>query len=193
MFSQSKTSRVFREIYRLQNHYTCHATCDAFCCRHDKIHFNHEEYAEILRNVDEKSSRIIEQKTRLSLEADFYREFPAGGCPLLKGSKCGIYGNRPDICRMYPFAFTEYEKIIVAPCDLGIDVLLDYAYWSGDSKFFTDSYHIWQENNNKSILLKGLIIGTIHDDKMIKFSEYVENTSYEDRKRAREELIKHFE
>lgn len=69
------------------------AVCDASCCRgFPSVELTAEEYAVL--------ERLGAQRLEFTLDGRFYLVIEHG-CEFLEGNRCGIYRQRPEICRRF--------------------------------------------------------------------------------------------
>lgn len=182
---------IYNEIDQILRHYTCPDSCASICCKYSTIQFEKDEYFKILNLVDSSSKEIIENGVKPASGPDYYRTLlPI--CPLLQGTKCSIYNNRPMVCRRYPFEMSVDHGIMIRPCALGINVILDYMCWSDDITAGETIYGEWLKNKNSTLPTIVYVLGSVLDSskKLHEFTKYLNKTAPEDRKLVREECIK---
>lgn len=184
--------KVFKEFSRVLKYYECPDFCNAICCKYSPIQFEQDEYKMIINTVDYVSKEIIETQSIPAEDMGYYKELPAGGCPLLHGSKCSIYNNRPLVCQRYPIEVSMNWDIIIRPCALGINIILDYMCFIGDTEGAKDIYTEYIRNENQDVPKIAYIIESIQkgSKKLHSFTKYLNKTTPGRRKLAREELVK---
>lgn len=192
MRNKNPIDRVFNEINKIVRHYTCPDSCKSICCQYSPIMFERDEYQKILNNIDTTSKEIIETQSTPSIERGFHRELPSGVCPLLHGSKCSIYDNRPMVCQRYPIEVSIHRDIMIRPCGLGIDVILDYMCFTGDAAGASEIYNERLRIENSEVPTIAYVIGSLQDGykSLHAFTKYLNKTTPENRELARLELMK---
>lgn len=188
---KNQIDKIFKEFNRVLKHYECPDFCNAICCKYSPIQFEKDEYNVIINTVDDMSREIIETQSIPAEDIDFYKELPAGECPLLHGLKCSIYDHRPLVCQRYPIEISMEFDIIIRPCALGIDLILDYMHFSGNTASLQDIYTEYVHNKNQEVPKIAYVIGSAFtgSKKLHSFSKYLNKTTPENRRLARERLI----
>lgn len=74
----------------------CMNDCNAFCCRKGTLPVNEEE------------AKMFQEKNLSKVGENISLKLP---CEKLEGTKCGIYKNRPKICKEFPIH--QSKKIIL--------------------------------------------------------------------------------
>ncbi len=189
--NKNPIDRIFNEFNKVLKYYTCPDSCDSICCKYSPIQIEKFEYPIILNTVDQISKEIIEAKSQPASDYGFYKELPAV-CPLLEGNRCTIYQARPLVCQRYPFEVTDDRRIVIRPCALGIDLILDYIIWSNDTESAKELYEDLK-TDNKEMPKNAFVMGPFLKGVPRKFIQHLNKMKYEDRKRAREDLIKQIE
>lgn len=118
---------------QILSYYECPESCKAVCCKPCIVTFTKKEYTKALENNNYQNVLItqtkrVHKKDRCcelkSLQP--FRQFDHEICPVLNENKCGIYLQRPWLCRTYPFS-AQAEGWSLILCQLGVEVFLDYA------------------------------------------------------------------
>lgn len=192
MKNKSLPDIFYNELNKIVRHYTCPSSCNSICCKYSPINFEKDEYYRIISVVDQISKDIIKQKTIEYSKRGYYRKLPAAeACPLLHDTKCSIYENRPLVCQRFPIEMADSD-VIIRPCSLGIDIILDYMCFSGNTLGAKEIYNEWLKNQNDTVPVTAYRTELrLPDTKKLKmFNRYLKNTSQEDRKERREGIIK---
>lgn len=117
---------VFETVQEILSHYSCPSTCPATCCKIADI------------NLDEKDLEILRQASRYKTDKiEFWNEDGkrycklCPPCPFLESDKCSVYDQRPSLCRMFPFNFSNMPDVLLLfPCDMGASIVGDYVEYS---------------------------------------------------------------
>jgi len=192
MTNKSLSDIFYNELNKIVRHYTCPSSCNSICCKYSPINFEKDEYYRIISVVDQISKDIIKEKTIEYSKSGYYRKLPAAEvCPLLHDTKCSIYENRPLVCQRFPIEMADFD-VIIRPCSLGIDIILDYMCFSGNTSGAKEIYNEWLKNQNDTVPVTAYRTELrLPDTKKLKmFNRYLKNTSQEDRKEKREGIIK---
>jgi Fe-S-cluster containining protein len=156
----SKTQSILK-------HYSCPESCNANCCKTHIIDFHRKEYEKILRNIDKESANILKSNAVKSELEGCYKAINAvGQCPLLINSKCRIYDNRPEACRIFPFVIFRDEEagfgLTLLLCPMSVNIIQDYVQWYkpvnstmyGRLNALYEQYKNIDKNNDFSIQMK---------------------------------------
>lgn len=191
MTNKSLPDIFYNELNKVVGHYTCPSSCNSICCKYSPIGFEKDEYYRIISVVDQISKDIIKQKTIEFYEYGYYRILPTGVCPLLHDTKCSIYENRPKVCKRFPIEYWDDYGVIIRPCSLGIDIILDHMCFSGNTLQAKKMYNEWLHNKNNTVPINFYKTELrLPDTRKLKiFNRYLKNTSQEDRKERREGII----
>ncbi|WP_424353532.1 YkgJ family cysteine cluster protein [Methanosarcina mazei] len=191
MTSNSLCDNFYNELNKIVRNYTCPSSCDSICCKYSPINFEKDEYYRIISVVDQISKDIIKEKTIEYSKRGYYRKLPAAeACPLLHDTKCSIYENRPLVCQRFPIEMADSD-VIIRPCSLGIDIILDYMCFSGNTSEAKVIYNEWLKNQNDTVPVTAYRTELRLPDitKLRMFRKYIKNTSPAERKKRREGII----
>ena len=148
-------------------HYSCPESCNASCCKHHIIDLYRKEYEKILKNEDKEIVKILKSSSIKSELEGCYKSINAvEQCPFLMNSKCRIYENRPEACRIFPFViFPDVETgfgLTLLLCPMSVNIIHDYTQWykSVNSTMYNqlniiyDQYKSIDNNNDFFIQMK---------------------------------------
>lgn len=79
-------------------------TC-ANCCRELNPSFSEDELTRLARRLGMTPEQVVDQYLERNEEEGDERPWRTrtNPCPFLKGSHCGVYEDRPEDCRGYPY------------------------------------------------------------------------------------------
>lgn len=191
--SDSVYDCAMRKIDEILKYYTCPDECHGACCRYSRIRIEKKEYFKIMKSVSVEQKEIIEKKTvSMPQEEGYYRAFPTGDCPMLEGSRCGIYEDRPSICKRFPFESSD-SVISVKSCQLGMNVILDYLGWmvgirACEKTFVDEVLRELLATKSSDVARLGNMV--INPKSLPEFLGYLKTTTPEIRKSRCEEITK---
>ncbi|MDP2215877.1 MAG: YkgJ family cysteine cluster protein [Methanolobus sp.] len=165
----------FETVQEILSHYSCPSTCPAICCKIADI------------NLDEKDMRILRQASKDEAdriesynedEEPLYKMHPP--CPFLRSDRCGVYGMRPTMCRLFPFNIsTMPDALLLFPCDMAASMFKDYVEYYNMLKnpvhaktidAFKQSHRSFAIRLNEGLPIQMLVIKI---DELLPFKEYL--------------------
>ncbi len=93
-------------------HFGCHPglACFNSCCKDKRLTLMPYDVLRLSRALGRPSSELLAERAELEIEPGSgwptlrLRLLPDGRCPFVGARGCGVYGDRPTCCRIYPLA-----------------------------------------------------------------------------------------